>query len=233
MSPIIDSTSDAFVALSGFIVTPGHQRVALAIYELLATGRPAHPDEIAERSGVSVLEVEAYLGAWPATFLDAQGAVTGFFGLASHPSYSHRFDVEGVGTAWTWCTYDPLFITRVLGVTAVVTSRCPISGTAIRLTVTPEGVRDIKPSTAVMSMLSPDQASVENIITSLCQYILLFATPDDAHYWTSENPGTFVVSIDDGFEIARRMTDSVFGSVLDAMEGACGPAAPGLPSSVT
>lgn len=220
MSPIIDSTSNAFIALSGFIATPGHQRVALAIYELLATGRPAHPDGIAERAGVSVAEVEAYLRACPATFRDTQGAVTGFFGLASHPGYSHRFDVEGVGTAWTWCTYDPLFITQVLDVTAVVTSRCPITGTEVRLTVTPEGVRDIEPSTAVMSMLSPDRASVENIITSLCQYILLFATPDAAHSWTRENPGTFVVSADDGFEIARRMTDSVFGSVLNTIQGA-------------
>jgi alkylmercury lyase len=218
MGLMIDSTSDAFIALGGFVATPGDQRVAVAIYELLATGRPARPDEIAERAGASVVEVESCLSAWPATFRDAHGGVTGFFGLTIDPVYSHRIDVEGVGTAWTWCTFDPLFITRVLDVTAVVTSRWPVTRTTVQLTVTPEGVRDVEPSTTAMSMLSPDHASLDNIITSLCRYIMLFATPEAAQSWTSENPGTFVVSIDDGFEMARRMTDRVFGSVLDRIE---------------
>ncbi len=218
MSSVIDPTSNAFVALGAFISTSGHQRVARAIYELLATGSPAQPTAIAERSRVSVAEVERYLGEWPATFRNSDGAVTGFFGLASHPGYRHRLDVEGLGTAWTWCTYDPLFITRVLGVTGVVTSQCPVTGTTVRLVVTPQGVAEVEPSTAVMSMLSPDRASVENIITSLCRYIALFGTTEHAHSWTSADPGTFVVSIDDAFEIARRMTDSVFGAVLDTWD---------------
>ncbi|MGH9113998.1 MAG: organomercurial lyase [Acidimicrobiales bacterium] len=219
MSSVIEDTSHAFITGSGFLRAPEDQRVARAIYELLATGQPAPPDEIAERAGVAVADVEGRLGSWPAIFRDAGGGVTGFWGLASDQVSNHRFDVEGVGTSWTWCAYDPLFIARILGATAHVTSQCPVTDITVRLTVTPEGVRDIEPATATLSMLSPDRASFDDVITTLCHYILFFATPEAALSWTSEQPGTFVVSIDDGFEIARRMTDSVFGAVLATPRG--------------
>lgn len=220
MSSVIENTSHAFITGSGFLRTPEDQRVARAIYELLATGQPAPPNEIAQRAGVAVADVEGRLGTWPAIFRDAGGGVTGFWGLASDQVSHHRFDVEGVGTAWAWCAYDPLFLARILGATAHVSSRCPVTDTAVRLTVTPEGVRDIEPATATLSMLPPDTASFDDPITTLCHYIHFFATPEAAHSWTSAQPGTFVVSIDDGFEIARRMTDGVFGSVLGPPRGA-------------
>ena len=68
-----------------------------------------------------------------------------------------------------------------------------------------------------MSMLSPDHASIENIITSLCQYIRLFENQDAATTWIGEHEGTFVVSVDEGFEIGRHMTDALFASVLAAL----------------
>ena len=216
MRPEIAQTGDAFIGLAGFIRTPSDQRIALAIYEILATGHHAYPDTIASRCGVAADAVESALRAWPATFRADDGAVTGLFGLSAD-EHNHRLDIEGFGTSWTWCTFDPLFIVRVLGVTGLVTSQCPVTGTSIQLTVTPEGVIDHQPSGVVMSMLSPDHASIENIITSLCQYIRLFENQDAATTWIGEQKGTFVVSVDEGFEIGRHMTDALFASVLAAL----------------
>ncbi|MCB0976923.1 MAG: hypothetical protein KDB02_05640 [Acidimicrobiales bacterium] len=212
MTSIVESTSDAFVAGLDYLRDPRHQRVALATYELIATGKPARVDRIAEGAGVDIEEVEEWMSDWPAVFRDEDGAITGFFGLSVNDGFAHRFDTDEYGRAWTWCTYDPLFIAKVLGVTARVSSNCPVTGTPVTLTVTPEGVRDLDPPTAVMSMLPPDRASFRDLITTLCHFIWLFETAEAAESWTAQNPGTFVISVDEGFEIGRRMTDQVFDS---------------------
>lgn len=214
MIPATDRTAQAFIDGCHFLDGQEQQRVALAMYQILLTGKAAQASEVSELSGVAVEKVRGWTSAWPAVFLDEDGAVTGFFGLTCDDGFSHRFDVAGVGTAWTWCTYDPLFIARVLNVTALVTSHCPVTGVEVRLTVTPEGVADVQPSTAVMSMMPPDLASFDDIIKTLCHFIWLFASPEAADEWTSGNPHTFVVPIEQGFEIGRRMTDSVFADVV-------------------
>ena len=103
---------------------------------------------------------------------------------------------------------------HVLGAAVRVSSHCPITGTEVRVTVTSDGVEAVEPATAVMSMMPPDLASFDDIITTLCHFIWFFADDGAARSWTAENPDTFVVSIEDGFEIGRRMTDAVFDVVL-------------------
>lgn len=214
LASMIDRTSDAFVAGCEFVHEPRHQRVGAAMYRILAGGRPASITDIASRAEVTTAEVEEWVGSWPAVFRDDDGAVTGFFGLSVDDGFNHRADVDGMGTAWTWCTYDPLFIARVLGATVRVSSHCPVTGTEVRVTVTSDGVEAVEPATAVMSMMPPDLASFDDIITTLCHFIWFFADDEAARSWTAENPDTFVVSIEDGFEIGRRMTDAVFDVVL-------------------
>ena len=115
LASMIDRTSDAFIAGCEFLHEPRHQRVGAAMYRILAGGRPASITDIASRAEVTTAEVEEWVGSWPAVFRDDDGAVTGFFGLSVDDGFNHRADVDGMGTAWTWCTYDPLFIARVLG----------------------------------------------------------------------------------------------------------------------
>lgn len=216
VSPAVERTAQAFITGCGFLAGGRQQRVALAIYELLMRGKPAPVLDIAERSAVDEAVVDRWMARWPAVLRDDHGAVTGFFGLTCDEGFPHRFDAGDMGTAWTWCTYDPLFIARVLGVEARVTSHCPITGTEVTLRAGPDGVSEVQPGTAAMSMMPPDVASFEDIITTLCHYIWLFETREAAEYWTAENPDTFVVSVAEGFEIARRMTDTVFAEVLGA-----------------
>ena len=133
LASMIDRTSDAFVAGCGFLHEPRHQRVGAAMYRILAGGQPASIADIASRAEVTTAEVEEWVGSWPAVFRDDDGAVTGFFGLSVDDGFNHRADVDGMGTAWTWCTYDPLFIARVLGATVRVSSHCPVTGTEVRV----------------------------------------------------------------------------------------------------
>lgn len=213
----IRRTADGFIEGCGFLGDPRRQFVARAVYEALLAGRPVPVEAIAERVGPEVADgadVAAMLATWPAVFRDPDGAVTGFLGLSIDDAFPHRFEVEGRGVAWTWCTFDPLFVARVLGATALVDTRCPVTGTDIRVVVTPGGVREAVPSTTAMSLLPPDPSDFDHIITTLCHFIWFFATPEAARSWTDEHPGTFVASLDEGHHVARRMTDHVFGAVL-------------------
>lgn len=213
MAPTIDQITSAFT--DGFVhLTSREQRLAQVVYRLVATGQPAPTKAIAEAAGWPLGEVEERLDAWPAVFRNDEGAVVGFWGLATEAVTDHQIELDGIGTAWTWCSYDTLFITHLLGVTARVTSRCPTTGDQIRVAVSPDGVADVEPADAVVSLLTPDKPFDDNVRQTLCHYILFFASPNAAARWTERNPGTFSMPVADAFEVARRMNAAVFPALV-------------------
>ncbi len=213
MVPTVDEITRALI--SSFVTLEAdEQRLAQAVYRLLTTGHPAPPDAIAAEAGWHVGDVERLLGAWPAVFRDEDGAVVGFWGLTCEPITDHRMDIDGAGTAWTWCSYDPLFIAHLLGVTAHVSSPCPITGDTVQLTVSPSGVSDVMPANAVLSFLAPDAPFDDDVRQSFCHYVLHFASPDAAALWVGQHPGTFWLPVDDAFEVARRTNAAVFPALV-------------------
>lgn len=218
MAPDVDEISSAFI--TGYVtLTAEEQRLAQIVYRLLATGQPARPDAIAAAAGWNVDDVEQRLVVWPAVFRNDGGAVVGFWGLACEPVTDHRMDIDGTGTAWTWCSYDTLFIAHLLGVTARVSSLCPVTGDGVRLTVSSSGVADLEPAGAVVSLLTPDAPFDDNVRQSFCHYVLYFASPDAAEKWVGDNPGTFWLPVADAFEVARRTNAAVFPALVGGGAG--------------
>jgi alkylmercury lyase len=152
--------------------------------------------------------------AWPAVFRNVNGAVVGFWGLAAEEVSSHRMEVEGFGTSWTWCSYDTLFIPELLGATARVSSPCPTTGEQVRLTVSPGGIADLEPASAVSSLLTPDGRFDDRVMQTLCHYVHFFASPEAAERWTRDNEGTFWLPVADAFEVSRRANARVFPAVV-------------------
>ncbi len=217
--PTIDQTTKAFI--DGYPhFGADEQRLARTVYRLLAERGPVTPAAIAERIGWPVADVGKMLERWPAVFRDDAGAIVGFWGLASEPVTDHRIDFDGIGRAWTWCSYDTLFITPLLGATAHVTSRCPTTGATVQLTVSADGVSDLTPDTAMVSMLLPDAPFDDNVRQTLCHYVLFFASPQAADTWTSQHPGTFALPVADAFEVARRQNAVVFDALVAPTEPA-------------
>jgi alkylmercury lyase len=222
MTPTIDEISTAFIA--GYPqLTDEEQRLAHAVYRLLATGRPAPVDAIATAVGWARDATAVRLDTWPAVFRDGDGGVVRFWGLAAEPVTSHRMDFEGCGTAWTWCSYDTLFIAHLLGVTARVSSVGATTRDPVGLTVSPHGVTDVEPAQAVVSLLAPDRPFDDDVRQSFCHFVLFFASPGSAEKWTHDNPGTFWMPVADAFEVAERTNATVFpalgGGINEAGSG--------------
>lgn len=191
------------------------RRIASACYRLLANGRPVEVADIAARAGVAQAKVQATLSDWHWVFTDDDGRLIGFWGLAL-PEMAHRFEVDG-HTLYAWCAWDTLFLPPILQRTAQVTSTCPSTGTAIRLTVDPDrGVVDADPPATVLSFLRPDRPFDEDVVASFCHYVHFFASPDAARDWTEEHPGTFVLDLDEGFRLGLAHVAHQAGRTVDA-----------------
>ncbi len=198
LDEVADAVIRAFPKLS-----KREQAVSLALYRLLARGQPLPTAALAEETGLSSGKVQDIIEKWRGVYVDPDGALVGYWGLALSPM-KHRFRVNEQDL-YTWCAWDALFIPPILGIEADVTSECPVSGRAIKLRVTPTGVASAQPSSTVLSFLTPERARIEDdVIQNFCHYVHFFASGTDGAQWVARNPGTFLMSLADACELGRR-----------------------------
>jgi alkylmercury lyase len=141
-------------------------------------------------------------------FYDQHRQVIGFWGLAL-PEMPHRLEVAG-RVLHAWCALDPMFIVPLLGEPARVKSTCPVTGRPVSLTVTPDGATDVAPPEAVVSFLVPTRPWDDDVIGSFCHYVLYFAAEEPGRRWMATHPGTFLLSVEQAFEVGRRFNLSRF-----------------------
>jgi alkylmercury lyase len=209
-APTVDALVQALHSASRPLDAAG-QRPAVALYRTLAEGEPVAAAELASRTGRSVEEVSATLDGWPNLFYDRHRQVIAFWGLAL-PEMPHRLEVAG-RVLHAWCAFDPLFIAPLLGEPARVKSTCPVTAQPVSLTVTPDGVRDLAPAGAVVSFLVPTRPW-DDVIASFCHSVLYFAAEEAGRRWRATHPGTFLLSVEQAFEVGRRFNLGRFGAAL-------------------
>lgn len=186
------------------------QRLATAVLLLLSAGEPASVSAAAIGAAMPESQSESLLRSWPGVFWDGAGRVTGFWGLALAEMPHH---VRHVGVdLYAWCAWDPLFLAHVIGDLDVATAD-PVSGEPITYHVGSDGViDDASHPGSVMSFLRPDQPWDDDVMTAFCHYVLHFTGPATAERWTAARPGTFVISLGDAAELARRHAARAFGT---------------------
>ncbi len=103
----------------------------------------------------------------------------------------------------------------MLGGVLEVASACPASGAEIRLTVTPKGVSAAGPESTVLSFVTPAPESMRAELRDVfCCHVNFFANPEVAEAWCATHPGARVLTLDQGFELARLRNAAGFGAVL-------------------
>lgn len=179
------------------------KRIWVTIYRLLGGGEPTSAGHIAETAGVDLETVEDRLDTWPLVLRDDQDRVIGFWGLhVEHIEPTHVMTVDET-TVYGWCAEDTLFIPEILGRDARVESTDPRDGSAIRLTVTGDGVVDLDPPGAVVSLLLPDDSFTDDAIARFCHQIYFFSSSASAEEWIDGRPGRFSLPVSDAFELGR------------------------------
>ena len=211
---LADAVTAAFPTLDA-----GEQRLALGLYRLLLRGKPVTPSDLASEVGADPADVEAALKRWPGVFRDRKGRIVGFWGLSIR-AMPHRMSTSE-GDITTWCAMDPLIIAPLVTEAARVESNDPVSGEPISLTVTPHGVTDLQPASTMVSMLSPEGAFTNDVVQSFCHFVHFFGSDKSGQEWVADHPGTFLLTVDEAFDMANRFGPALFREALE--ESRSGP----------
>ncbi len=190
------------------------QQIALATYRLLAGGKPVATEAIAGAVGVPVARVEAALESWPGVYRDDARRVAGFWGVGImplDPEYSLQIDGK---TSYAWCALDTLFIPPLIGKTVSVQATDPVNGQRVSLVVDGNGVREVTPRGAVVSMVIPDGPFGYDVIESFCHKVLFFGSEESGRSWVAEHEGTTLLTVQEAFEVGRFAPEFVYPDVF-------------------
>src|SRR5262249_7917551 len=172
--------------------------VFLTTQRLLLSGRPVAPAQIAARLQLPQETVTALLHQFGVEW-DAHGNVLGF-GLSLTPT-PHSYIING-RQFYVWCAGDAITFPILHKTSALIESSDPISGEKIHLIGTPEGAKDVEPSTAVVSWM-PGTESFENIRANFCNFTNFFASEETASQYVAQHPGLISVPIATVFQIGK------------------------------
>lgn len=186
------------------------QAIATAIYRLLSRGEAVEATDVAESvGGITAESVNERLDSWPGVFRDDRGRVVGFWGSAVDkldPEY--RLVADGT-TTYAWCALDTLFIPGILRTPVRVEASDPISGQAVSAVVDGDGVREVTPAGAVVSMLVPEGPFGYDVIESFCHHVLFFASDQTGASWINRHEGATLLSVEQAYELGRVLTERV------------------------
>jgi alkylmercury lyase len=200
------------------VFAPEEQRAAITLYRELAKGAPVTVGQFAKALDVPSTTAGELLGRDPFrkfVYPDPDGRVVGFGGLAVAPMH-HRFEVGG-RVLWTWCAWDGLFIPEILGDAARLGSSDPETGETVRLTVAPGEITSVEPKTALVSFLLPDTrewGTAANVMANFCHFVFFFTSRGSGARWVARHDGTFLYSLEEAAELARRANARNFGHEL-------------------
>jgi alkylmercury lyase len=212
-TPTLDVLVDALVGAFTSL-TAEEQRLIVTAYRLLSEGAPVELAALAAAAGWTPERVEGRLRSWPGgAYLDGEGRLVGLWGMAVEAVSPHQALMGDRAPVWMWCALDPLFIMPVLGPSgAEVTSTSPTTGEPIHLSIGPDGVSAVEPTSAVVSFLLPDGPFDDDVRQSFCHFVHFFASPTAADAWTAQHPGSFWLPVSDAAEVGRRLAARAFAA---------------------
>jgi alkylmercury lyase len=178
------------------------------LVQLLARGNPVAPELLASRLHRELDEVRSILRTHPELEYDEQGNLVGS-GLTLVPT-THQFRVEQ-RTLFAWCAFDTLTYPMELHLSAQITSRCPVTGRNIQLTVTPEQVLDLDPGEAQVSLVVDVAAGCSyNVREDVCNYGHFFASREAAFLWQVAHRQAVILSVEEAYQVGKLVDGSRF-----------------------
>ena len=189
---------------------PNLSRLLVRVMRELAQGRPVpkeRVDQIVADVGIAREDADRLLGG--VTERNSDGNIFGILGLSLNNT-PHRFYVDGTQMS-AWCAADTLKLPAMLDQSATVESKSPLTGEKIRLTVSPQGMEEVDPAGAVVSIVIVDPAdanmgSVEAIWGTFCHHIFFFASREEAERWAAGRDDIEILSVEEAYELVRLLS---------------------------
>ena len=215
VKPDVDEIVAALRSDSGELdFDPQTAGVFIRVLRALARGTPVSPlqvTQIAKDFDLPDGQANATLD-WMAE-KNENGDIVGLAGLSLN-EWSHKYKVNGQELS-TWCALDTLYLTPLLKQATEVESLDPVTQERIKISLSPEGVLEYLPKSAVLSIVIPKVdvkglQSAEQIWTAFCNYSLFFATVETARQWfKGKKVEPVLLSIGEGFELGRKWFEKV------------------------
>lgn len=168
--------------------------------ELATTAAPVTPERLAKLAGVARDQVVAVMRAAGAEW-DTSGELLVGQGVTLIRT-PHRYD-SGGHTVWTWCAADLLELPVLLGGPARAESPCAATGEPVRVEVTPSGVADVEPVSAVASIVTRTPDGLGAIRRSVCDQQNFYRDAEAGAGWQAAHPDGLLLPMADAFEVAR------------------------------
>ena len=178
------------------------------LLQLLANGCPVSPNKIATILNISCEDITNILHQLPSVEFDNVGNIVGF-GLTLTPT-PHHFHVGG-HNLFMWCALDTLFFPAILNQSARVESPCLATGAKIQLTVTPDGVENIDPSSTVVSIIIPeDSETCCDVRGAFCNDVHFFSSLEASSTWLQKKQKAIILSVNDSYQLGSILIHYLF-----------------------
>ncbi|MEU6051141.1 organomercurial lyase [Streptomyces xanthochromogenes] len=134
---------------------------------------------------------------------DGAGRITGA-GVSLSDQHPHTMQLQGQ-SCYGWCAMDVLMFPVVFNEPAsTVTSRCATTGEPVTLTVTPDGVRDLTPATAAVTLAPATGAGIREVF---CNRVNFYATRQLAEADTARDSDLAACTVDEAWAAGKRLAD--------------------------
>ena len=177
-----------------------HEHVCVALIRHLAAGQPVSAAHLAADIAMEEPAVRAVLQEMSDVAYDGVGNVVGF-GLSLVPT-AHQFTINGK-TLYTWCALDTFLYTALLGQPSEVVSHCPITAQPITLSMTPEDVAELSPTSSVISLVIPDGSIADCRRSAFCNHGHFFVTAEAGATWLNDHPNGLILPIADAHRLGQ------------------------------
>ncbi len=195
---------ESLVAFNNMLPTTFDLDLFLTILRTIRKEEAITTSQLGKILNLDEKKLERLLSMAGADF-DNQGRLIGL-GITRQPT-PHRYVVDGE-VFYTWCAPDTLIFPILLEETVQVESIDPKSKDKITATITPRGVRNVKPSSTVISWLprlSESQLTEGKTIKSTtCIFGHYFANRENATRWVGEHVppdrNSTILTLDEAFQ---------------------------------
>lgn len=189
-----------------------HQRMAIAVWQLLLTGHRPTTVEVAAATRDDLERVGHRLRRWPGVEVDGEGRVLGFWGVTAEVT-PHRMKWGGRWSS-TWGAWDALVLSQVMGPVQVRTSD-PANGAAIGYRVDGHGmVRELTHPHAVLSFPEPRHTMRDDLRNGFCGSMWFFTDTASAEGWAATHGPVSLLGWEEALLLARRQVRRSFGDAL-------------------